>query len=130
MKFVYIFVFTLLKKKYKRSENLSCQRGQTPDTRTTKTCSSEEISRKQSTVVAPEQASISLDSSSHAFKAARPTPLITTVPKKPYKSKTATSDQTDSNKTPQKEKASLLYFDVLRKRSRLRGERQFISTPD
>jgi len=34
MKFVYIFVFTLLKKKYKRSENLSCQRGQTPDTRT------------------------------------------------------------------------------------------------
>jgi len=49
--------------------------------------------------------------------------------KKPFKSKVVTSDQTDSGKTPQKEKAAFLHFDVLRKRSKLRGEKQFTSTP-
>ena len=109
--------------KYKRSKNLFRHRGQTPDTRLTNICSSEEISRKQSTAMTHEQATIYLDSSSHASEAAKPAPFTTTVPKKPFKSKTATSDQTDYGKTPQKEKTALLHFVVLKKRFKLRGKR-------
>ena len=87
-------------------------------------------SRRKSTTMAPGQASISLDSSSHTFKVARPTPLTMTIPKYHSKNKTTTSDQTDSCKTPQKEKATFFHFGVLRKRFRLLGERQFTSTPD
>jgi len=118
VKFVYISVFTHLKKKYRRYRNLFCHRGYTPDTRTTNICSSE-IFRKQSTTMTSEQVTICLDSSSHAFKALRPTPLTLTVPKKSSKSEAAMSDQTDSGKTPQKEISSLLHFSILRKRSRL-----------
>jgi len=129
MKFVYIHVFTLFLKKYRRSRNLLCHRVQTPDTRTTKIRSSKEISQKQSTPMAPEQATICVDSSSHVSKAARPALFTATIPKKPFKSKAATSDQTDSGKIPQKEKAILLHFSILKKRSRLRGEKQFANIP-
>jgi len=63
-------------------------------------------------------------------KAAKPSPLITMVPKKPFKSKAMTPDQTDSEKVPQIEKASFLHFGVLRKRSKLWSEKQFASTPN
>ena len=99
MKFVYILVFTPLKKKYRRFEYLFCHHGQTLDTRTIKTCSLK-IFRKQSITMASEQTSISLDSRSHAFKAAISAPLTAMVPKKPTKSKKMTSDQKDSGKTP------------------------------
>ena len=101
MKFIYILVFTLLKKKYRRSGNLFRYRGQIPDTRTTKICSSE-ISQKQSTAMAPEQATICLDKSSHASKAARLAPLTVTVPKKPSKSEAVMSDQTALAKHPRR----------------------------
>ena len=76
MKFVHIPVLTLLKKKYKRSIKLFCHRGQTPNIRTTKICSSKEISKKKSTAIAPRQAIICLDSNSHASKV--PTPALLT----------------------------------------------------
>ena len=91
--------YTFEKKKYKRSRNSFCHRGQTPDKRTTIIYSSKEISWRQSTAIASEQASICLDSSSYAFKIVRPTLLIMMVSKKTFKSKTVTSDQTDSCKT-------------------------------
>jgi len=53
-----------------------------------------------------------------------------TDPKNPFKSKAMTSDQTDSDKTPQKEKVALLHFVVLKKSSRFRDERKFTSTLD
>ena len=57
--------------------------------------------------MASEQTAIYLDSSSHAFKVARPVPLTTTAPKKPFKIKAVTINQTDSDKTFQKEKSSI-----------------------
>ena len=50
--------------------------------------------------MALEQVTICVDSSSHVSKAARPAPLTAMVPKKPFKSEAATSDQTDSGKIP------------------------------
>ena len=85
MKFIYIHVFALLKKKYMRSENLFRYCGQTSDTRATNICLLE-ISQKQSTAIDPEQGTILFNNSSYAFKAARPAPLPTTVPKKLSKS--------------------------------------------
>ena len=101
VKFVYISVFTHLKKKYRRYINLFRHRGYTPDTRTTNICISEEISQKLSTSMPHEQETICVDISSHAFKASRPAPLTATVPKRPSKSKAAKSDKTDSDKTPE-----------------------------
>ena len=123
-------MFTLLKKEYRRSGNLFRHYGQTPSSRTIRICSSKHISQKQLTAMASKQANICLDSSLHAFKAVRPSPLIVTVPKKPSIGEAAGSDQMDSDKTPQKEKATLLHFGILRKRSSLWRERQFTSTPD
>ena len=85
MKFVYFHVFTFLKKKNRISRNLLCHHGQTPDTKITKTCSSEKFFQRRSffliNVMALEQASIRLDSSLHAFKAARSAPLSIMIPK-------------------------------------------------
>ena len=64
------------------------------------------------------------------FKAAKPALLTAIVPKMLFKRKVVTSDQIDSSKTPQKEKVTFLHFVVLRKRIRLRSEKQFASTPD
>ena len=95
-----------------------------------KICLSEEISRKQPTIMAHEQAAICLDSNLHVSMAAKPVPLTVVVPKKHFKRKTTSSDQMDSGKAPQKEKAIFLHFGVLRKRIKLQGEKQFASTPD
>ena len=84
-----------------------------------------EIPQKQPTAMASKQATICLDSSSHASKAAKPVPLTATIPKKPFKSKTTTSGQMDYGKTPQKEKAIFLCFCVLSKRIRLRVRSNF-----
>jgi len=48
--------------------------------------------------VVPEEASIILDSNSHAFKLASLTPLSTAIPKMPSWKNVATFDQTDSDK--------------------------------
>jgi len=70
-----------------------------------------------------EHVTICLDNSSCASKAARPAPLTAMVSKKLFKNKAATSNQIDSDKTPQKEKAAFLHFGVLRKRIGLWGEK-------
>ena len=79
-----------------------------PDIRTTKIYSLAKIFRGQSSVlvstIVPEQAAIYLDSSSHAFKAARPAPLTASIPRKPSKSEATTSNHTNSDKTQRKEK--------------------------
>ena len=100
-------MFTLLKKRYMRSKNSFHHRGQTPDTKATKISSSEEISRKQSTTLASEQATICLDINSYAFKAAKPAPLTTMVPKKPFKSKAAIPTRRTPGKHPRRRKQCL-----------------------
>jgi len=74
--------------------------------------------------------SVSFDSNSYALKAARQALPTATVPKKPFKSKATTSDQMDSDKIPQKEKAAFLHFGVLRKNIKLWDETQFTGTPN
>ena len=122
MKFVYIPVFTLLKKKYKRSENLFRHHDQTSNQEQPRL-----VHRRRSP--GSNQPPWHLRRQLYALTIAHmplrqpwPAPLIATVPKKPFKSKAVMSDQTDYNKIPQKEKATLLHFDILRKRSRLEGE--------
>jgi len=114
-------------KKYKRSGNLSRHRGQTPDTGQ-KDSFTGDLPETVVCVIAPEQATICLNISSHASKAARLAPLTATIPKKPSKSETAMFDKTDSGKIPQETRH--LHFGVLRKTFGLRVEKRFTSTPD
>ena len=107
MKFIYIPVFTLLKKEIQEIWKLIRHRGRTPRYKDNKDLFIGGDPRKQSTAMAPEQAIICLNNSLHASKAAKPAPLTATVPEKPSKSEAATSDHTDSKKnTPEGESST------------------------
>jgi len=103
----FTFLCLPFEKKCMKFENLFRYRGQAPDTRTTKTCSSEKISQKQSTTMAPEQASIRFDNNSHAFKASDQHRLSRWSPRKPFKSKAAMFNQTNRRR---KEHFSVVVF--------------------
>jgi len=68
--------------------------------------------------------------SSHAYKVARPAPLSTAIPKKPSRSEATIFDQMNSGKHTKRKKTTFLHFGVLRKRIRLRDEKQFASISD
>ena len=70
-----------------------------------------------------------ISSASFRSKEVRRTQPATTNPGKPSRSESAISDETDSDRTHQKEKISL-HCGVLRKRIKLRGERSLPCTPD
>jgi len=111
-----------------------CHHLQTPNTRTTKTCSSKEIFWGSPSflinVMAPEQAAISLDSNSHAFKATRPAPLSAAISKEALQVRGSDILPDEFQQTHQKEKIAFLHFGILRKRIRLWGEMQLTSIPD
>ena len=129
----YISLCLLSQKEYRRSENLSCHHLQTPDIETTKTNSSKEIFWGQSSSpTEPWLLRRQLDAS-----------IIARIP--PRQLHQHRSLQWSPKNPPgvrqqhpirqilakhQKEKTIFLYFGVLRKRIRIRGEKQFVSTPD
>ena len=106
---LHLRVYTL-KKKYRRSENLSRHRGQTSDTGQKRFVHRKRSPGRNRHAMAPEQATICLDISSHASKLARPAPLTATIPKGPSKSKAVTSDKMDSGKTTPRQHISTSVF--------------------